>query len=332
MASFRFTVAFRKQGGLQASADVQNGPRRDHMAKERAHSSPDILCVIIHFGNPQDTFECLESLRQEMPMTIAVVDNDPQQSFAAPEHDSLPVGIYKTGGSMGFAQANNFGVKSARNAGHQYVLLLNNDTVVKPGAIQELKITLANEKVGVVGPAMPYFDNPDTLWAAGGKVSKALVTIDGIRTPHQTRIAPVDYLPGAALMTRLDLWDEIGGLPERYFLAFEEAHYALEVSKRGYKVVVNTEALVFHKVGMSSDRQPMYYYNTVRNRIRFGEYLYGKTVGGLLGALSGLVRSYTPKRLALWLKAVSDEVTGKPLDADALRTVANNYRSKKEPR
>ena len=299
------------------------------MTKEQALSGPDILCVIVHFGNPQDTLECLESLRQEMPMTIAVVDNDPTQSFIVPQHDSLPIEIHRTGGSMGFAEANNFGVARARGLGHKYVLLLNNDTVVKPGAIQVLKTTLAGEKVGIVGPAMPYFDSPDTLWASGGKISKALVTIDGIRTPHQTRIAPVDYLPGAALMTRLDLWDGIGGLPERYFLAFEEAQYALEVSKRGYKVLVNTEALVLHKVGMSSDRQPMYYYNTVRNRIRFGHYLYGKIVGGLLGALSGLVRSYTPNRLSLWLKAVSDEVSGKPLDADSLRTVAESYRSKK---
>ena len=299
------------------------------MSENLPHQTPDTLCVIVHFGNPRDTLECLESLRHEIALTIVVVDNDPQQSFTAPQQDLLAAETYKTGGSMGFAEANNFGVQKARKDGHAYVLLLNNDTVVEPGAIQKLKTTLAGDKVGIAGPAMPYFDQPDTLWAAGGTISKSLVTIDGIRAPRSTPISEVDYLPGAALMTRLDLWDSIGGLPERYFLAFEEAQYALEVSKRGYKVLVNNEARILHKVGMSSDRQPMYYYNTVRNRIRFGQYLFGRLAGGLLGALSGLLRSYTPKRLMLWLKAVSDEVSGKPLDAEALRNVANTQRSRK---
>lgn len=261
-------------------------------------------------------------------MTIAVVDNDPQQSLTLTEEHPHPIDTYKTGGSMGFAEANNFGVQNAREITHKYVLLLNNDTVVKPGAIQELKSTLAGEKVGLVGPAMPYFDSPDTLWAAGGTISRLLVTINGIRTPHPTPIAPVDYLPGAAFMTRLDLWDAVGGLPEKYFLAFEEAEYALEVSKRGNKVLVNSEARILHKVGMSSDRQPKYYYNTVRNRIRFGQYLFGKQFGFFMGSLSGFLRSYTPRRLFLWVRAMSDEISGKPLDSEALQYVGKIYLAK----
>jgi len=288
----------------------------------------DTLCIILHFGTPKDTVECLESLRSEIPLTIAVVDNDPQQSFDLTDTYPHAIHTFRTGGLMGFAEANNFGVGRARNQAHRYVLFLNNDTVVKQGAIEELRATLMDEGVGLVGPAMPFFDRPDALWAAGGKVSKFLVTIDGIRVPHKDPLSEVDYLPGAGLMTTLDLWDDIGGLPEKYFLAFEEAEFALEVSKRDKRVVVNRKAQILHKVGMSSDRQPKYYYNTVRNRIRFGQYLFGKQLGFVVGAFSGLLRSYCPERLKLWARAISDEVSGRPLDASALQRVEEKYRLK----
>ena len=289
-------------------------------------SPADTLCVVIHFGNVTDTIDCLNSLPTDIPLDVVVVDNDPTQSLTLPPGLSEHCLTIRSGGTMSFADANNLGVKAAGEAHYQYVLLLNNDTVVESGAIAALRDTFIDDTVGVAGPAVPFYDNPNALWACGGTVARWAVTIDGIRKLPATPIVDVDYVPGAALMTRMSLWQEIGGLPTDYFLAFEEAHFALEAKKLGYRVVVNTTSRILHKVGMSSDRQPMYYYNTVRNRMRFGRYLFGGRRGAFLGALSGLARSYTPQRLKLWLIAVRDEFSGQALDQAALFGIRDRYK------
>ena len=53
----------------------------------------------------------------------------------------------------------------------------------------------------------------------------------------------------------------------------------------GLKIMVNPNSIILHQVGMSSDRQPMYIYNSIRNRIRFSKYLYGEITGILWGVL-----------------------------------------------
>ena len=286
----------------------------------------DTLCVILHYGDEKDTLECLESIAHEEFLEIIVVDNDPAQKFSPPHGVYENLSVIRSGGEMGFAQANNFGVTTHRQDHHRYVLVLNNDIIAHPGSLSVLRETMRSEEIGLAGPVMPYFDEPDTIWAAGGKISRWLVTIDGIRKTPDKKLTDVDYLPGAAFLTRLDLWDEIGGLSEKYFLAFEEAEFALEVKKRGYRIVVNRDSTILHKVGMSSDRQPMYYYNTVRNRIRFGQYLFGKTSGAIFGALSGFLRSTSIMRLRIWFRAVADERAAVPLSRSALQNVRRNSR------
>ncbi len=301
------------------------------MAIPRGSSGNDILCVILHFGDSADTWECLDSIKDEPGIDVVIVDNDPGQCFELPRPWASVASVVRSGGEMGFAQANNLGAKKARRDHHFFLLLLNNDTVVSKGTISSLRDTLKDPNIGMVGPVMPYWNSPQELWAAGGTISPFLVTIDGRRDWPKSAITDVDYLPGAAFLTRSELWEEIGGLSERYFLAFEEAQFAGEVKKRGYRVVVNRNATVAHKVGMSSDRQPMYYYNTVRNRMRFGQYLFGTRLGLFWGALSGFFRSYSPIRLRLWAIAVYHELSGSALSRNELLAVKKQF-TKKSPK
>ena len=291
------------------------------MSSREPERIQDTLCVILHYGSKQDTLDCLASILHEDFLEIVVVDNDPLQDFRVPAEAKQAVHIVRTGGAMGFAQANNLGVKTFRREHHRYVLILNNDTGAQKDSLNALRETMSDKEIGMAGPVMPYFDHPNTIWAAGGEISKWFVTIDGIRAFPAAKLTDVGYLPAACFLARLDLWDKIGGLPERYFLAFEEAEFALEVKRLGYRVVVDSDSIILHRVGMSSDRQPMYYYNTVRNRIRVGAYLWGDYAGPLLGAISGLARSYNLSRFVLWSQAVWDELRNRPLDKASLERI-----------
>lgn len=286
---------------------------------------PDVLLVILHFGAAEMTHQCLLSLKNAGRADVLVVDNDPCTIFDIPASLGFPVRIVRTGGGMGFAEANNFGVRVAREKHHRLIYLVNNDIVFTRGSVEELKGTFDDAGVGVSGPAVFYIGAPRRLWAVGGRVFRLSVSIGGIQKTPEADQFDVDYIPAAALMTTATVWDEVGGLSEKYCFAFEEAEFALDAKKRGYRVVANTKSEVLHEVGASSSRVPMFYYNTVRNRIRFGQYLFGRRAGWLLGAFSALARSYSFQRQRVFYRGVADEIKGVPLTMATLARVKEHF-------
>ena len=286
---------------------------------------PDVLLVILHFGEAEMTHQCLFSLEGAGSVDVVVVDNDPRKVFQIPGGLSFPVRIVRTGGGMGFAEANNFGVAAAREKHHRLIYLANNDIVFTQDSVDSLRECFDDSTVGVAGPAVFYTGQSRRLWALGGRVFRFSVSIDGIRKAPVGDQFDVDYIPAAALMATVRVWDEVGGLPEKYCFAFEEAEFALEAKKRGYRVVAIAKSEVLHEVGDSSNREPMLYYNTVRNRIRFGQYLHGRRVGWLLGVLSAFARSYSFQRQRILYRAVNDEMKDVPLTRATLGRIREQF-------
>jgi GT2 family glycosyltransferase len=265
-----------------------------------------ILCIILHYGSEKDTIECIKSIK--LGIDIVVADNDPLQTFQYPG-----VKIFRTGGSLGFAAANNLAVKECRNPTHTFILLLNNDTIVQEFAIHLMRTTFYDPNVGACGPCLI---SNGKIWACGGKINPIRLSIGGIKTILSKEPYEVGYLPGTAIMCCVSVWDAVGGLPEKYFLCFEEAEFSMRIKQLGFDVVVNPSATIIHKIGLSSDKQPMYIYNEIRNRMKFGEFIYGP-VGYLLGAFFGIFQGH----IVVWFRAVFDELTGVPLNAETLRKI-----------
>lgn len=285
------------------------------------------LCVILHYGSEEDTNKCLKSLMTEEDLDIIVSDNDPFQSFSLPKEFADNVKVFRTGGQAGYSEGNNLAVNEFLNELHDSVLILNNDTSVEIGALKLLKQCLFNNyKIGAVGPCMPFADSPNKIWACGGFVNKLTLAVGGLQ-PISDRAYEVDYLPGAAILTKAALWREIGGFSEKYFLAYEEVEYAFEVKKRGQKVMAVPNSMILHKVGMSSQMRPKYFYNNVRNRLIFSKYLYGNFLGFVIGSIvttilvKGRTREGFLHRLRLWSLAIFDELFSKPLNRQRLSDI-----------
>jgi GT2 family glycosyltransferase len=283
------------------------------------------LCVILHYGDEHVTWNCIDSIVSYDFLDILIADNDPSQKIEIPQRFINKVRIFRTGGMACFAQANNMAIRMGRNATHRSVLLLNNDTVVLSDAVQLLRQLLDMENVGACGPCMPFASHPDQIWACGGYIDKFRLTIGGLKKianePYD-----VDYLPGAAILCRLNVWDMVGGLPEKYCFCFEEAEFALRIKKLKFHIVVHPKAQILHKVGIGSDPQPMYIYNSIRNRMKFGSFLWGKLPGFFLGAIWAL-RSviFSSHGLALWSRAVRDEIRGVALNRETLQDVKKSF-------
>jgi GT2 family glycosyltransferase len=288
------------------------------------------LCIVLHYGSEDYTNKCISSLLTVKFLDIVVSDNDLSQSYKPPVNLQKLVKIIKTGGGVGFSKANNIAVNNFLTKEHSSILLLNNDTFVKECAIDYLRDTLSISNVGSVGPSMPYASEINKIWACGGFISKFKVSIGGIQVKN-SQPYEVDYLPGAAILCRSNLWKEIGGLSEKYFFAYEEAEFSLEIKKRGYKVIADPRSIIFHHVGLSSKRSLKNYYNEIRNRLIFSEYLYGRNIGfiyAFIVTIFSFFKFYSSKELIqkfkIWFKAISDHLKKYPIK-EMLESINKKY-------
>jgi len=290
------------------------------------------LCVILHYGSEEYTNKCINSLLNQKHLDIVIIDNDPRQSYELPTYTKKFARIFKTGGAAGFSESNNRGIKAFLTTDHGSIFILNNDTIVSENALEYLLNTLNSSAVGAVGPCMPYTNQTNKIWACGGVISKLRVSIGGIQ-PKNHQPYKVDYLPAAAILCRSDLWKEIGGFNEEYFIAYEEAEFALEIKKRGFKIMADPRSIILHTVGMSNQISAKYYYNSIRNRLIFSKYLYGKKIGfvyALIVTTLSFLNAHSLKnfiqRIKLWTKAASDDFNKIPINRKILQSIAEQFK------
>ena len=113
-------------------------------------------------------------LKSTVPVTVVIVDstpNDPELASAIPS--SPKVKLLRAPDNLGFGRSNNIGIRWAlRSTTCDYILLLNNDTVIYPDSIAILQRAMdENPALSISTPRIAYFDNPRQLWYGGGMVS-----------------------------------------------------------------------------------------------------------------------------------------------------------------
>ena len=237
-----------------------------------------ILAVILHYGKPDDTLECIQSVFSSNGVRpdVLVVENSDKTAFSNPPKH---VRFILSGGNIGFAAGNNIGLNIAINEGYDRALVLNNDLILEPNAIASMSTHMDNcNSIGMVGPVTFHYHGHRTIWAAGGIINKITGRITGNQTipDGSDPIFDVAYLPGSCIMVRVSALKKIGLFSDRYLFGFEEAEFCLQARKSKYRIVVAKEATAWHKVGLSSNQSPKYIYNAYRGRFLFLKYLYGK--------------------------------------------------------
>lgn len=186
--------------------------------------------------------------------------------------------IIKNEKNYGFAKGNNIGVKYVlKDLEVDYVLILNNDTVIDKGFLTSgVQLMERKKDVGIVTGKIFYYDDPQRIWAAGGHINLFLGTGGGVGSNQLDKgqfkeIKEIDYAPGTMMLIKRYVIEKVGYLPECYFATEEEMEFALKVSKEGYKIIYNPNSIIFHKVGMSSNPSLKYRYNSWRTRLLFIE-------------------------------------------------------------
>ena len=165
--------------------------------------------------------------------------------------------LIKNNENVGFAEGNNIGIKFAlNNLNLDYIMLLNNDTVVdKKFLIEMLKISETDQKIGIVGPKIYYYNEPNRIWFAKGKISWKFcrglnIGYNEIDTGQYNEISEVEYVSGCAFLIKKNRIDKIGLLDKRFFLYFEEIDWTLKALNWVIKVFC-AKWKIWHKISKS---------------------------------------------------------------------------------
>ena len=233
---------------------------------------PKVSIIILNWNGLKYTIKCLESLRKITYPNYEVIIIDNGSSGNDPdvleERYKDYIRVIRNKENLGFAGGNNVGIRRVLEEGKSsYVLLLNNDTTVEPNFLDELiKTGKEDEKTGVVGGKIHYYDKPDKIWYGGGRIN--LLTS---RTPHEVEdffeVKSVNFITGCLMLIKTKVFKEVGLLNEDYFLTVEDWDFSYRVKEK-YNIKITPHAIIYHKVSVSTggEKSPFNMYYCHRNR------------------------------------------------------------------
>lgn len=240
-----------------------------HEIKKYCSGQSEIESKYFEFETPNKPIKFIEFTEEEAK-TIK-----PQDYFRTVEGASNKIlNLIKNHDNYGFAKGNNNGIDYALNIlNPDYVLLLNNDTVVDPDFMLELVLTgESHDKIGFVGAKTYFYSNENVLQAAGGGYVdfKHGVVIELASNKEDNGdydiYMEIDYVGGACLLCKREVIDTIGSLDSNFFMYWEDVNWCLNGLKYAYKSVYSYKSKIWHKYGASSESHfKIYYLN--RNRI-----------------------------------------------------------------
>jgi len=258
--------------------------------------------VIVNYRTPELVTECLASLLPEINGTdahIVVVDN--RSNDNSPELICTWLTTHDVGGKVTFIQSNkNAGFASGNNLGIQarrarYYLLLNSDTLIRPGAIQIMMDTaMTFPEAGLISPRLEWpdgagqescfrFPSPfsELCDASDTKIIDRFFSRYIVAMPVQTQLAQPEWTSFACVLIKDEVFRQVGLLDEGYFMYFEDIEFCHRARQAGWSIAHNPAAHVVHLRGGSSPvkeqtrlkkRIPKYFYES---RTRYFYQTYG---------------------------------------------------------
>ena len=249
-----------------------------------------LAIIVVHYKGRDLTEACLASLkktqRPELALKVIVVDNGSSELLNFADNDFVE--LVKTRTNLGFTGGNNVGIKKALAQGAEWIMLLNNDTLL-PTDFFEI-FSQIDLKAGIIAPKI-YFapgkeyhyeryqekDRGRVIWYAGGVIDWQNVYgshrgVDEVDRSQYDQTATTDFSSGCAMLIKRAVFEKIGLLDEDYFLYLEDLEFCQRAKRAGFKVVFEPRLCLWHvNAGSSSVGGPLQDYFMTRNRLLFGQ-------------------------------------------------------------
>ena len=248
--------------------------------RKLGEEQPFVYIVLLNFNGAEDTVDCLKSLQKvDYPaMKIIAVDNastdDSVRRLTVSKKDFEFI-LLKSKQNNGFSAGNNIGIRYALDHGADYVLLLNNDTVVEPDFLSAAVAASEKDKnVGLTIGKILYYNEPELIWYAGGELKQPYnyPIHCGFRqkknAPEYNQKRYVTYATGCYFLLKRKAIEKVGLMDEDYFLYCEDTDYSIRMTRGGYKMLYCPQSVIYHKVSASTGKgSALSTYYMARNHI-----------------------------------------------------------------
>jgi len=251
-------------------------------------NQPKVSIITLNWNGLEDTIECLESLKKiTYPnYEVIVVDNGSEGNDAQVLEEKYGdyIHLIKNDRNYGFAGGANIAIRYASsNSNPDYLLLLDNDTVVDPEFLTEMvKVAEADPAISIAGAKVYYYDEPDRLQHLGGKIDlwKEIIAVTSglirerilgrkeIDSGQYDLIKEVEGIAFWCVLLKRKSVESIGLFDERYF-GWENVDYFLRAREAGFKTVYIPKAKVWHKYRSANKTDGFLQYHSLKGRFRF---------------------------------------------------------------
>ena len=247
---------------LGIEADVERYGRQFAYRVKYSSSNKGLVSIIIPSHNGMSVLrKCIDSILEKTSYDnyeIVIVENNSDEAALFDYYDELASSNDKVkmiewkGEGFNFSTLINYGVANSKG---EFLLLLNNDTeVLNADWLDVLVGYAARPEVGAVGPRLWYPDDTYQhagLAIVGNGVARLFVDIpeEGKATKYLSyhdMTRNVSAVTGACLMTRRDVFDEVGGFDEGFSVAFNDVDFCLRCVECGYLIVYTADTSLYH--------------------------------------------------------------------------------------
>jgi GT2 family glycosyltransferase len=242
---------------------------------------PSIAIIIINWKKYELTRNCINSVEKSSfkNFKIILIDNESQNDFSDEINKNKKIYIIKNKNNEGFARANNQGIKYSLKNGYDYVLLLNNDTLITNNLLDSLikQSNILNQKI--IQPLILNY-NGTKIWNAGGTINNFFGTFKTHRkresfTGLKSNMDFTDWFTGCCVLIKSEVFYDIGYFDENFFAYYEDIDFSIRLKANGYSIAMMNDSYLKHFESASSksnnqsegNLSPYVHYLNIRNHI-----------------------------------------------------------------
>jgi GT2 family glycosyltransferase len=182
------------------------------------------------------------------------------------------ISVVRNGRNLGFARAANQGMRAALAAGAEFVVLINNDTVLPADFLARFLARRIELRADVIAPRIMNLHRPDTAWYAGGHLEHDWI-LRNIHEPYdpqeKTSVRTVDFASGCCLGISRHALSRAGMLDESFFVYWEDTDFCMRLKALRIPIYYVGDVVIFHEGGHASGGE----FSASFNRLYFRSYI-----------------------------------------------------------
>jgi GT2 family glycosyltransferase len=222
----------------------------------------ELYIILVNWKKPDLTLNCIKSIKNSnyKNYEIIVVENGSEDNSIEVfnKHNNNDFHLLVSSYNLGYTGGNNLGINYSLSKNAKYILLLNNDTIIKIDTLNILISTInSDQNIGIVQPKIFFYPNFNLIWSGPTKynkflISSRLVGYGKIDCKLVNTKQELDFAVGCATLIKSQVFNKIGLLDDDFFAVCEDVDFGIRAKKLNYKIIYEPMSVVYHLESISA--------------------------------------------------------------------------------